>query len=202
MASGDAGGSWPLDDRSGVSFICELQTSRNAPKSYVDLDSPGVVKLDASVIPDVLGLRAFYDDAKPVRVLPGRTQNSVRVPVPDARAKPQGFHDVTLQDMTNVPGPAVSTSEMCDLWRLWPQSLLSEVTRWQTDLELLRRECKRRFRSLQAGMCSYCGRHIVHSMTRHVSTYHLDLEQLWRCSVSWCSLWKGTPQDCIDHIRL
>ena len=144
MASGDAGGSWPLDDHSGVSFICELQTSRNVPKSYVDLDSPGVVKLDASVVPDILGLRAFYDDAKPVWVLPGRAQNSVRVLVPDARAKPQGFHDVTLQDMTNVRGPAVSTSEMCDLRRLWPQSLLSEVTRWQTNLELLRRvsSCK------------------------------------------------------------
>ena len=101
----------------------------------------------------VLGLRTLYGDAEPVRVLPGRAQNSVRVLVPDARAKPQGFHDVTLQDMTNVTGPAVSTAERCDLRRLWPQSLLSEMTSRQTDLGLLRRECKRRFRSLQAGAC-------------------------------------------------
>ena len=39
-------------------------------------------------------------------------------------------------------------------------------------------------------------------MTSHVSTYHLDLGQLWRCPVSWFSHWKGAPQDCIDHIRL
>ena len=64
------------------------------------------------------------------------------------------------------------------------------------------RECKRRFSSMHAGICSYCGRHIVHNMARHVSTYHLDLGQLWRCQVLWCSHWKGTHQDCIDHIRL
>ena len=39
-------------------------------------------------------------------------------------------------------------------------------------------------------------------MTHHVSTHHLDLGQLWQCPVMWCSHWKGTPQDCIDHIRL
>ena len=67
---------------------------------------------------------------------------------------------------------------------------------------LLRREYKRRFRDMQAGVCAYCGRHIMHDMARHVSIYHLDLEQLWQCPVSWCSHWKETPQDCIDHIRL
>ena len=45
MASGDAGGSRPRDDRSGVSFRCEMQTSWNAPKSFVDLESPGVVRV-------------------------------------------------------------------------------------------------------------------------------------------------------------
>ena len=37
-------------------------------------------------------------------------------------------------------------------------------------------------------------------MYRHVATYHLDLCQLWRCPVSWCTVWKDTPQDCMDHI--
>ena len=30
---------------------------------------------------------------------------------------------------------------------------------------------------------------------------HLKLAQLWRCPVSWCTVWKGTPQDLMDHIR-
>ena len=38
-------------------------------------------------------------------------------------------------------------------------------------------------------------------MAWHVSTYHLDMGQLWRYPVSWCIQWKGTPKDCIDHIR-
>ena len=33
-------------------------------------------------------------------------------------------------------------------------------------------------------------------------TYHLELGQHWRCPVTWCSHWKGTPQDFVDHIRL
>ena len=88
MTSGDAGGSRSRVDRSGVSFHCELQTSWSAPESFVDLDSPGVVQWDTSVVPDVLSLREFYDDAELVRVLPGRVQNSVRVLKPDANAKP------------------------------------------------------------------------------------------------------------------
>ena len=35
-----------------------------------------------------------------------------------------------------------------------------------------------------------------------VLNQHLELAQLWRCPVSWCTIWKGTPQDCIDHMRL
>ena len=77
MASDDVGGSRPRVDHSGVSFRCELQTSWNAPESYVNLESPGVVELDTSVVPDVLGNRALYEDAKPTQVLPGKAQNSV-----------------------------------------------------------------------------------------------------------------------------
>ena len=36
---------------------------------------------------------------------------------------------------------------------------------------------------------------------RHIAKFHLDLAQLLRCPVSWCTVWKGTPQDCMDHVR-
>ena len=39
-------------------------------------------------------------------------------------------------------------------------------------------------------------------MTRHVMVYHLDVGQLWRRPVPWCSMRKGTAQDCVDHVRL
>ena len=47
----------------------------------------------------------------------------------------------------------------------------------------------------------YCGVLIQCDMYRHVAWFHLDLAQLWQCPVSWCTVWKGTPLDCMDHIR-
>ena len=54
MASGD---SRPGGVRSGVSFRVRVQVPWNAPETVVALDSPGVVVLDSSHVPDVLGLR-------------------------------------------------------------------------------------------------------------------------------------------------
>ena len=65
----------------------------------------------------------------------------------------------------------------------------------------MRVAAKKRFRNARPGNCSSCGKWIKCDMYRHVATYHLDLGQLWRCPVSWCTVWKGTPQDCMDHIR-
>ena len=28
-----------------------------------------------------------------------------------------------------------------------------------------------------------------------------DLWQLWRCPVTWCTVWKGKAPDCLDHMR-
>ena len=36
---------------------------------------------------------------------------------------------------------------------------------------------------------------------KHIAFYHLELAQLWRCPVMWCTVWKGTAQDCIDHMQ-
>ena len=44
-------------------------------------------------------------------------------------------------------------------------------------------------------------KYIPQDLGRHVASFHLDLAQLWRCPVSWCTIWRGTPQDCIDHMH-
>ena len=64
----------------------------------------------------------------------------------------------------------------------------------------MRAEARKRFRNTRPGTCSYCHKLIKCDMYRHVSTFHLDLAQLWRCPVSWCTVWKGTPQDSMDHV--
>ena len=60
---------------------------------------------------------------------------------------------------------------------------------------------RKRFRQTKPSSCVYCGTWIKCDMYRHVAKFHLDLAQLWRCPVSWCTVSKGTPQDCIDHVR-
>ena len=46
-------------------------------------------------------------------------------------------------------------------------------------------------------LCRFCGKVIRVDMYRHVARLHLDLVQLWRCPIAWCSTWKGSPQDCL-----
>ena len=65
----------------------------------------------------------------------------------------------------------------------------------------MRVAAKKHFRNSRPGNCSSCGKWIKCDMYRHVATYHLELGQLWGCPVSWCTVWKGTPQDCMDHVR-
>ena len=68
----------------------------------------------------------------------------------------------------------------------------------QQDLEVMRAEAKQRLRQTRPISCIYCSTWIKCDMYRHVAKFHLDLAQLWRCPVSW---WKGTPQDCMGHVR-
>ena len=63
--------------------------------------------MDTSCIPDVLGLRTRDADAAPVRILPGRALDCVRVLISDANVVDSGFHDVTLVDMADTVGPPV-----------------------------------------------------------------------------------------------
>ena len=63
MTSGDDLNSWPAGDRSDITFRCDMHVSWDPPKTYVDLTSHGVVFLDTTVVPNVLGLRAFEEVA-------------------------------------------------------------------------------------------------------------------------------------------
>ena len=193
--------SQPGADRKGIDFRVHVQIPWNAPESVGTLDSPGVVVLDTTCVPDVLGLRTRYADAETVRVLPGRARENVRVFIPDTNVADHGFHDVTLLDMAETVGPAVLMGDLSLLRRQWPLLVLSSMSRKQTDLELLRHASKHRFHGARTGCGPYCGTNIKHDMARHIASFHLDLAQLWRCPVSWCTQWKATPQDCIDHIR-
>ena len=188
-----------VEARAGITFGVELYVPWDAPEAVVDVSSEGVVPLRS--IPDVVGLVGRREGAAESRVLQGRDARSVRVLVPDCRGVDQNFHDVTIIDIKIVPESAVSIPELSALSQQWPQAVLSHMVWRQKELEEMRSAAKVKFRQSRPSCCEFCGSLIKSDMYRHVARLHLDLAQLWRCPVSWCTVWKGTYHDCMDHLR-
>ena len=166
------------------------------------LGSPGLYDLDTSSIPDVLCLRAQRPGAAVVKVMSRKDNRCVWVLIPDENVGHKGFHDVLLHDMADADPPYFAVSDLSALRLDWSAVIMSGMTRHQLELEQMRQECKKRYRRAQTGLCTFCGKVIRLDLARHVANYHLELAQLCRCPVTWCTIWKGTPQDCIDHNRL
>ena len=164
----------------------------------LDIRSESLYEL-APDIPDVMGLRALRPDAV-VKVMSVRDSRCIRVVTPDNHVT-CGYHDILLLDMGEEDLPFVSLSELDYLRRIWPRAVFAFMTQYQQDLERKRKECKERFGCTQSGNCTHCGKHIQMDLGKHIASYHLELAQLWRCPVMWCTVWKGTAPDCIDHMR-
>ena len=135
-------------------------------------------------------------------MMSGHDSHSVRVLVPDVKVLDRGFHDATLLDMGDIERPDVPAADLSLLRLQWPLPVISGMARQQLELEQLRHVCKKRYGGTQSDECTFCGKMIKLDMARHVANYHLELAQLWRCPVSWCTPWKGMPHDCVDHLHL
>ena len=72
---------------------------------------------------------------------------------------------------------------------------------FEVELYVPCKAAKIKYRQKHPAPCTFCGTIIKCDMYRHVARRHLELAQLWRCPVSWCTVWRGTPQDLMDHIR-
>ena len=151
-------------------------------------------------IPDVMGLRALRPSAAVAKVMSIRDSRCIRAVTPDDNVE-CGYQEILLHDMGEEELPFVSLSELDYLRHIWPQALFVFMTRYQQDLERRRKECKERFGCTQPGNCTHCGKYIQMDLGNHIAFYHLELAQLWHCPVMWCTVWKGTAQDCIDHMR-
>ena len=108
-----------------------------------------------------------------------RDSQSVWVLIPDEKLVNQGFHDVTLIDMSDADAPYVSVNGLSILRLQWPVFVVSGMAQHQQELEQLRHACKKRYRGTQSGLCSFCERRIKLDMARHVANYRLELAQLW-----------------------
>ena len=188
-----------VDDRPGVQFNVDLCIPWDAPEAVVDIDSPGRVSLGS--FPDKVGMFGRRKDAAVSRILLGRDSRSVRFLVPDARGVDRSYHDVTVVDMEDKREPMVTLADMTRLRELWPPEIFNHMKWFQQDLELMRKSAKRGYSQSRPMPCRFCGKVIRVNMYRHVTRLHLDLVQLWRCPIAWCTTWKGSPQDCLEHVR-
>ena len=148
----------------------------------------------------LIGLRAIQPDAAVIKVTSIPDNRCIRVVIPDDHV-PNEFHEILIHDMEEEEPPFVALSDLGCLRLDWPRSLFTFMGRYQLDLEHLRRECRGRFGSTQSRLCTFCGKYIQQNLGRHIACYHMNLSQLWRCPVTWCTVWRGTPQDCIDNMR-
>ena len=112
-----------------------------------------------------------------------------------------GFHEILIHDLADEEWPLVTLSDLGCLWLEWPKTLFTFMSRYEFDLDQMRKECRERYGFTQSGQCTTCGKHIQMNLGKHVSLYHMELAQLWCCPVSWCTVWKGTAQDSVDHMR-
>ena len=195
----DADGFSIVDNRAGVTFGVELYVPWDEPEMAIDLSSSGTVPLRN--VPDVFGMSGRRDSATESCIMQGRDARSVQVLVPDCRGLDQNFHDVTVVDMGDLPGSQVSIPELSELARRWPPAVITHMRWRQPELEELKQAARVQYRKKQPVACEFCGTMIRCDMYRHVARCHFELAQLWRCPVSWCTVWKGAPQDSMDHVR-
>ena len=69
------------------------------------------------------------------------------------------FHEILLHDMGEEELAFGATSELDYLRRIWPWALFAFMSRYQQDLERMRKKCRERFGCTQSGNCTHCGKY-------------------------------------------
>ena len=151
-------------------------------------------------IQDAMGLQALRPSAAVCKVMTIPNTTCVRIVTPDEHVN-TSFHEILIQDMGQEEWPQVTLGDIGCLRLDWPRELFAFVGRYQLELEQMRKVCRDRFGPAASGPCPTCDKYIKINLGKHVALYHLDLAQLWCCPVPWCPVWKGTSQDCVDHMR-
>ena len=92
-------------------------------------------------IPDVMGLWAIQPSAAIVKVMSVPDSRCVRVVTPDDYVY-IGFHEIPIYDLEDEELPFVTLSELGCLRLDWPKTLFTFMSRYQFDLDQMRKECR------------------------------------------------------------
>ena len=108
-------------------------------------------------------------------------------------------------EYVGAPESARLMSRSPEYWvhHMGRENVLSAALQLQHDagLEEMQQAAKLQYWKKQPAQCDLCSTTIRCDMYRHVARCHLDLAQLWRCPVAWCTVWQGAQQDLMDHVR-
>ena len=137
---------------------------------------------------DAMGLEGRTGHATRSRVLRGRDPRSICVLIPVG----QSPDHVTIVDMGKLPEPHVSVLQLAELIHKWTPAVINHMTWRQREMERMRSVAKKELKDNSRKPCTFCGANIKINMYRHVVRCHLQLAQLWRCPIPWCTIWKGT----------
>ena len=173
----------------------------------MNIDSLGVMDLDLSISPDVFGLRAFDKDKPITRMHPGSTPCELRLMLPDSQLGTDRFHNIIIDNLAASPtwrSSHISPADITVLRRRWPKAVFKTLSRRAPDVERLRRDARKRsdraFRHSAPGFCVVCDEKVDSALDAHMIASHLELAQLWRCSVELCAVWKGSVRSCLEHL--
>ena len=83
--------------------------------------------------------------------------------------------------------------QLAELIHRWPPAVINHMMWRQREIKRMRSVVKTECKQNNLRPCTFCGASIK-------TRCHLQLAQLWRCPVPWCTMWKGTPQDLMTHI--
>ena len=172
----------------------------DATEAVVDVSVAGV-EIQRS-LPDAMGLEGRTRHATRSRILRGRDPRSIRVLIPEGQGPDQSVHNVTIVNMGKLPEPHVSILQLAELIHRWPPAVINHMTWRQREIKRLRSVSRKELKDNIRKPCTFCGASIKINMYRHVARCHLQLAQLWRCRVTWYTIWKGTSQYLITHIGL
>ena len=127
--------------------------------------------------------------------------------LPDAKLGIDGFHDVIIENLSASPtwrSSHVSPADISSLRRRWPKAVFSTLRRRASDVERLCRETRKRadkaFRYSGPGFCGICDTREHTALDAHMIACHLELGQLWRCPVEWCTVWKGSGRAWLQYL--
>ena len=138
-----------VDSLAGRQLSAAASASTPLPGTFlglaIDLGSDRLYDL-VDNIPDVMGLRALRPSAAICKVMSVPDSRCVRVVTPDDHVD-IGFHEILIHDLADEEWPLVTLSDLGCLRLEWPKTLFTFMSRYQFDLDQMRKECRERHSS-------------------------------------------------------